>query len=421
MNNFRRLFVIALLLAAAVGVAAQDESTVIDWANDAAWHEPGQDALGEASLDATGIGVNTVIFASTDSYQAAVRGALPTDDAFPLFDWWFGYRMKDLVDAGLLADVTDIWQKHIDMGEYPASMMGSFGFEGRAYGLPKMINYWIVFYNKHVFAENGLEVPATWDELMAAAETLKGNGVTPFGLDVVGCRWCSFIWFEEMMVRVDPALYQSVMAGETAYNDPQVVAIMEQWRDLLDAGYFSQPGDFAELDGAAEEFVNGSFGMFLIGDWFTTGLARAGFTVGEDYGIFVMPGITEAGHRSLVIEGRPLLIAENSPQRDVALEFADYFMSVEAQTIWAETSDINSPNLLAPEETRPGHLVDLANAVANGEYELYTRYWEATPPQIVEQVVDLLGQFVLDPASLQTVMDGAEQIAQDYWESAGGE
>ncbi|MCY4024190.1 MAG: hypothetical protein OXF32_12155, partial [Anaerolineaceae bacterium] len=104
------LIALTILLALAGGVAAQDEPVMIDWANDAAWHEAGQDAVSEASLGATGIGVNTVIFSSTDSYQAAVRGALPTDDAFPLFDWWFGYRMKDLVDAGLLADVTDIWQ-----------------------------------------------------------------------------------------------------------------------------------------------------------------------------------------------------------------------------------------------------------------------------------------------------------------------
>lgn len=423
-NAFLRLLLALLLMPVLLlggSIVAQDEPIVIDWVNDAAWHEVGQDALGEASLSTTNISINSVMFSSTDSYQAAVRGALPTNGGFPLFDWWFGYRMKDLVDAGLLADVTDIWQMHIDNGEYPASMMDSFGFDGRAYGLPKMINYWVVFYNEHIFAEYGLEVPTTWDELMAVAETLKSNGVTPFGLDVVACRWCSFIWFEELLVRTDPALYQSLMTGETAYNDPQVVAVMEQWRDLLDAGYFSQPGDFAEQAGAAEEFVNGSFGMYLVGDWWTATIERAGFVAGDDYGIFVMPGITEAGNRSLIIEGRPVLIAENSPQRDDALEFADFFMSVEGQTVWAETSDINSPNLLVSEETRPGHLIDLANAVANGEYELYTRYWEATPPQIVEQVVDLLGQFVIDPPTLQTTLDGAEQIAQDYWASAGTE
>ena len=35
--------------------------------------------------------------------------------------------------------------------------------------------------------------------------------------------------------------------------------------------------------------------MYLIGDWWTAGLERAGFIADEDYGIFVMPGITEAG------------------------------------------------------------------------------------------------------------------------------
>ena len=86
--EFMRLLVALLLIPALLlggSIAAQDDPVVIDWANDAAWHEAGQDALDEASRGVTGIGVNTVIFTSTDSYQAAVRGALPTDDAFPLF------------------------------------------------------------------------------------------------------------------------------------------------------------------------------------------------------------------------------------------------------------------------------------------------------------------------------------------------
>ena len=37
-----------------------------------------------------------------------------------------------------------------------------------------------VIYNKEIFAEHGIEVPTTWDELIAACETLKAAGVTPF-------------------------------------------------------------------------------------------------------------------------------------------------------------------------------------------------------------------------------------------------
>lgn len=415
--RFLALLLMPLLLLGASALA-QDQPVVLDWVNDAPWHQEGQDALGDAAVEAIGIDINTVMFSSTDAFQATVRGALPTDSAFPLFDWWFGYRMKDLVDAGLLADVTDIWQTHIDNGEYPASLMNSFGFDGHAYALPKLINYWVVYYNKHVFEQYGLNVPTTWDEFMAVADTLKSNGVTPFGQDVVSCRWCSFIWFEELLVRTDPALYQSLMTGDTAYNDPQVVAVMEQWRDLIDAGYFSQPGEI-DFDTSADSFANGDFAMLLMGDWWTANIERAGLAAGEDYGIFVMPGITDAGNRSLIIEGRPVLIAENSPQRDDALKFADYFMGVEGQTIWATTGKVNSPNLLVAEETRPAHLLELANAVANGDYDLYTRYWEATPPDIVEAVVDLLGQFAVDPTTLQATLDGAQQIAEDYWASTG--
>ena len=76
LRQFSTLLLVPMLLLGS-SITAQDDPIVIDWANDAAWHEPGQDALGEASLDVTGIGVNSVMFASTDSYQAAVRGALP--------------------------------------------------------------------------------------------------------------------------------------------------------------------------------------------------------------------------------------------------------------------------------------------------------------------------------------------------------
>lgn len=37
-----------------------------------------------------------------------------------------------------------------------------------------------VLYNPEIFAANGVKVPQTWDELIAAADTFKANGVNPF-------------------------------------------------------------------------------------------------------------------------------------------------------------------------------------------------------------------------------------------------
>ena len=215
-------------------------------------------------------------------------------------------------------------------------------------------------------------------------------------------------------MRTDPQLYNDLMVGAVAYNDPRVIVVMQQWKDMIDKGYFTEPGELIG-DNADQFFVQGRYAMNLIGDWWTASLERAGLAADTDYGIFVMPGITEAGNGALIIEGRPVMIANNSPQKDAALAFADYFMSVEGQTVWAKTSNINSPNLQVANDTRPLLLRDLAARVSNGDYTLYTRFWEATPPGISERVVDQLSQFTVDTTTLQASMDAAQQIAADYW------
>jgi ABC-type glycerol-3-phosphate transport system substrate-binding protein len=389
-------------------------ASVLDWASDAPWHEPGQQAVGEAAKLTTGLDIHSVIFSTTGEYQAAVMSTLSTDKAYPIFDWWFAYRMKDIVDSGQAADVTGIWEKHIAAGEYPRDLMNSFGFNGRAYAVPKGLNYWVVFYNKRIFDKYDLLPPVSWDGFLSTAETLKEKGVTPIGLDVTTCGWCSFIWFEELLVRTDPRLYVQVTDGRLPYNAPDVLRVMKTWKDLIDKGYFTKPG-VVDDDTSAESLARGEFAMYLIGDWWTANIEKAGFKANKDYGIFVMPGITPNGSKALIIEGRPVVVAEKSANKEAALKMADYFMSTEGQTVWATTSKANSPNLKVADETRPEHLRTLAADVAAGKYRLFARYWEATPPQIVEQVVGLLSKFLIDPESYQEVMTQAQWEAENYW------
>lgn len=47
-------------------------------------------------------------------------------------------------------------------------------------GLPFANNASGILYNPEIFAANGVEVPQTWDELIAAADKFKANGVNPF-------------------------------------------------------------------------------------------------------------------------------------------------------------------------------------------------------------------------------------------------
>jgi ABC-type glycerol-3-phosphate transport system substrate-binding protein len=140
-------------------------------------YRPFYEQLGTMAKAAVGVGFTQSPYPDTNAFQAAVRAALPTDKAPDLFTWWSTYRMKDLIDENLVADMTDLWNKHKD--EYPQGLRDAFTFNGKVYGLAYVVEYWGVWYNKDVFAKYNLSVPTTWDEFLKVCETLKKNKVTP--------------------------------------------------------------------------------------------------------------------------------------------------------------------------------------------------------------------------------------------------
>ena len=216
-------------------VMAEQQNIVLEWHNDASWHEPGQEAIDKAALEKMGIGIKSIFYPDTSTYQVQMQLALVTAKAPALFDWWFGYRMRSLVESGLVVDITSIWEKHIAQGEYPRSFMDSFGAHGKAYAAPKMADYYVMFYNKSVFDKYGLKPPDAWSEFLLIAEKLKSQGVTPIGTGA-GTSWESLIWFEELILRIDPKVYTELMDGKIKYNDPGVVEAMNIWGDMIRKG-----------------------------------------------------------------------------------------------------------------------------------------------------------------------------------------
>ena len=125
--------------------------------------------------------------------------------------------MKDLIDQGLVADTTDLWDKH--KAEYSQGLRDAFTFNGKVYGFAYVVEYWGVWYNKEVFAKYNLKVPTTWAEFLKVCDTLKANGVTPM-LQSVQQRWPTFILFEEMVARQDPQLYVDLCEGQGQVHRP---------------------------------------------------------------------------------------------------------------------------------------------------------------------------------------------------------
>lgn len=105
--------------------------------------------------------------------------------------------------------------------------------DGKLYGIPAAVSTMQVFYNKKIFADQGIAVPTTWAELVAAAEKLRSAGVTPIaatGKDV----WMLPILHDTVAAARygGSGFQQRVLAGKAKFTDPDYVASLRVVKEL---------------------------------------------------------------------------------------------------------------------------------------------------------------------------------------------
>lgn len=374
-------------------------------------------AMSDLSAEEIQVSFEPIPYSDTTSYQQVINSSLPTSDPPDIFTWWSGFRMEDMYNSGNLLDVTDIWESSVANGDLPASMAAAFTFNDRQFGLPLTASYWVTFYNKRLFAEHGLEPPQTWDDLMAIAETLKSAGVAPF-YATVGGRWPSFIWWQEFLIKQDPQFYVDLCEGRANYTDDVAVQALEIWRGMIEAEYFTDLDVPMDAEGAGM-FQNGEIGMVPIGTWFQQQFIAVGMTPGEDYDAFLLPNINPDLDKNVAIVETGAICMPASPTNEEASRaLGAWWVQEGPHTAWtAHLGDSGAnPKVVHSNAT----LTSISNQLNEGNYELLQRYWEATPPQIVENAVDELARFMLNPDQGQSVLEAIQQIADEEWSRRAG-
>jgi multiple sugar transport system substrate-binding protein len=372
---------------------------------------------GKAAAAAGAIGWSPVEFSDTTSYQAAIKTTGNTPKVSDMFSWWSGWLMKELVDAGMLADVSSIWEEN--GSAYSAGLRDALTFDGKQYGVPLNVAYWVTFYNKHTFDKHKVDVPTTWDEFTGACEKLKAADVTPLGSTIDG-RWPGFVYFQELMVRKDPALYTALVDGKANYTDPGVVDVMNLWGDMIDKGWFSDPSATTIGTGANNfppSFKQGKIAMVTWGGWFEPMFEEAGIKGGDDYGAFITPNIDDAAGNNLIFETGPWCVGAHGKRADDALQATKWFASKEGQEKWIDVTGFTSARSDVPSANPVDKEID--ETIKAGDYKLLNRYWEATPHDIVEVAVDQFGKFMLKSGDPAPILETIQKQADQSWASLG--
>jgi len=403
---------LALSACGSGGDSKTEGKTQLKLYNDKGAWSPYFKEIGALSQQQIGLGMEPVGYTDAPTYDAFIKASFRTSVKPDLFTWHTGGQLEEIVKAGQVADTSSLWSDAIGKGYLPESLKPYYTFDGKQYCVPLNIAYWVMFYNKKVFDDAGLQPPKTWADMMDAAAKLKAKGVTPF---YGTSQLFSFVWFQQLLIGEDPQLYNDLGTGKAKWTDPGVVKVMQQWKSLIDSGYMSDPGDKTEPQ---ELLKSGKVAMAPFGTWFNTSMTQVGLKPGTDYGMFTIPNVNPANTKTtLLFESGPLCILDKAPDKAASLKFAQWWLEPAAQEKWATSRGDVSAN---PKVTIPDPSLNEINKAAGGsDVALASRFFELVPSPVLTAALDAFGAFTVKPADYQKQLQTLQKAADDYWAKAG--
>ncbi|MCU4652651.1 ABC transporter substrate-binding protein [Roseibacterium sp. SDUM158016] len=259
--------------------------------------------------------------------------------------------MCDLARRGRLADLgedTAAWMTETYAAGPSWTALGSCaGLEG-FFGFSYNVNVKsLVWYNPENFADQGYVVPTSMEDLRALTERMVEDGVTPWCIGLgsgAATGWPATDWVEDMLLRTQPPeVYDAWVVGEIPFDDPRIVAAIEEF------GWFARNDAFVSGGASAvssTDFRDSPLGLFSAPPQcmmhrqasFIPAFFPEGTVVGEDVDFFYFPAYAQADLGNPVLGAGTLVsITDDTPAARGLIEFLktpmahELWMAIETQ------------------------------------------------------------------------------------------
>ena len=279
--------------------------------------------------------------------------------------------MQSFAQDGLLIPMEDLGVARADIEDLYAPGILDIGTVDDVLYAPmvKLNSKSTVWYHPSSFEEVGLEVPTSFDDMVALADSYDGAAWA------CGCAdtWNLTDWFESIYIKQHGVeMYDQLFGGELPFTDQSVKDTVAEMTRILNEDHLVG-GVNGALGTAFVDAIEQTFGadneawLFYEGGFvggIATGQVNPDLEIGTDIDFFDFPAV--AGGDSPITIGGDVIAAFNNDS-DIA-EFMQWMISPEAGTVWAEQGTIISPIIGVDPSAYPNELASKeAEQVANAE------------------------------------------------------
>ncbi len=315
--------------------AATQEPVTLTWAfwgspEEAKTHQKVADAFMAEHPD---IKIKTMV-APWGDYFTKIQALWAGGDSSVIPDVLFLWPTPRYAAEGVLENL-DPWieKSGYDLSDYWPALLESAMYNGSVYGLPRDIGLEVLYYNKDIFDEVGLDYPNdswTWDDLLAAAEKLTVPGER-YALAMEGGKYQ--LWVGQNHGRI---LDDMRNPSKCTLTEPAAVEGVKFFADLMDKGYAMRDADLSQAGGDAAVFQSGQAAMIIQNASRVSTFNAAGM----NYDVEVVP-IPKDGQRSASAGGAAWVMSSNSDNKEEAWTFLSWLQSTDGgQKIYTDSGEI---------------------------------------------------------------------------------
>ncbi len=225
-----------------------------------------------------------------EQYYTILKTQLATGSAADILDIQLGYAgpngVEELGQAGYLEPLYDVPEGYPE--DNPEHLLIS---DGKVYGKSSVRMMLGLAYNKKLFEQFQLEVPACWEDFTACCERFQAEGIRPLvtgGKDATVFQYGVYQIAANRLYPESPEYDQELREGKARFTDPGTWdEILALYLSLFRDGYMGD--DYLRLKNteAQEMFASGGAAMII-----TTSLSYSSMLLPEaeeDFGFIPLP------------------------------------------------------------------------------------------------------------------------------------
>ena len=271
-----------------------------------------------------------------------------------IFNAWGAGYLAPYINAGKVFCLQDALDADPEWkASFMDGIMDYLTYDGRVYAIPTTISTQVAYYNKEIFDEYNLSIPATHAEFVAALIKIRdaGDGIIPMAFADKDA-WPSASHTEILANRIggnEP--FNRAAAGTGKFTDPSFIQAARLVKELVDEKLVPEGFSGMSASEAIAQFKSGKAAAFIWSSYCLPDLEREDSVVKDKVVLAKCPTVDGGKGDPNMWLGQPdrnFVVSQRCKNKDAAIAFIKFYTSPANQQLLANRGTLTAlrPELL---------------------------------------------------------------------------